>query len=201
MVPPSASPTSANSFHRDSAADLDPESSTSAEAGLRWRHGDFGETRLTAYRTDVNDLIAFNGEFFQAINIDRARLEGIELEYSLARGSWLFKANATLQDAKDRGSGEDLLRRPGEKGAMSLERGFAKGSWVGLEWFYSGRRSDFGGITLDSYSLLNLRAGWSIAPAWRLELRGDNLADEFYEPAYGFNAAGRAWFLSLAWLP
>jgi len=181
--------------------DLDPESSTSAEAGLRWRHGDFGELQLNAYRTDVDDLIAYNGEFFQAINIDRARLEGIEFEYSLARAGWLFRASATLQDAEDRSSGEDLLRRPREKGALTLDRRFANGSWVGLEWFYSGHRSDFGGITLDSYDLLNLSAGWAFAPAWRLELRGDNLADEFYEPAFGFNAAGRAWFLSVAWLP
>ena len=71
----------------------------------------------------------------------------------------------------------------------------------GLEWFHSGRRSDFGGVTLDRYNLLNLRGGWAISPAWRLELRADNLADEDYEPAYGFNAAGRAWYLSLAWLP
>jgi len=141
------------------------------------------------------------GEFFQAINIDRARLEGIELEYSLARGDWLFKASATLQKTEDRTTGEELLRRPGEKGALTLNRRFTNGSWIGLEWFYSGRRPDFGGITLGSYNLFNLRTGWAFSPAWRLELRGDNLADEEYEPAYGFNAAGRAWYLSLAWLP
>jgi vitamin B12 transporter len=181
--------------------DLDPESSSSAEAALRWRHGEVGEVMVTAYRTEVDDLIAFNGEFFQAINIDRARLEGIEFEYSLRRAGWLFRASATLQDATDRSTGEDLLRRPNEKGALTLDRRFANDSWIGLEWFYSGQRADFGGIALDSYNLLNLRAGWAFAPAWRLELRGDNLADEDYEPAYGFNAAGRAWFLSLAWLP
>ena len=56
-------------------------------------------------------------------------------------------------------------------------------------------------MTLGSYNLLNLRAGWAFTPTWRLELRGDNLADTAYEPAFGFDAAGRAWFLSLAWVP
>jgi len=181
--------------------DLDPEASTSAELALRWRNDLLGEFSAAVYRTDVDDLIAFNGEYFQAINIDRARLEGIELEYSLAKQGWLLGANATVQDNEDRTTGEALLRRPETKGSLTLDRRFSSGSWIGVEWFYSGQRSDFGGITLDSYDLLNLRAGWALAAAWRLEVRGDNLTDAAYEPAYGFNAAGRAWFLSLAWIP
>jgi vitamin B12 transporter len=149
----------------------------------------------------VDDLIAFNGEFFQAINIDRARLEGVELEYTLERAGWLFEANATLQDTQDRDTGDDLLRRPEEKAAIRVDRRFADAAWLGLEWFYAGERSDFGGIMLNSYQLLNLRAGWAFRTAWRLDLRGENLADEGYEPAYGFDGAGRSWFLSLAWNP
>jgi vitamin B12 transporter len=119
----------------------------------------------------------------------------------LERAGWLFEANATLQDTQDRDTGDDLLRRPEEKAAIRLDRQFGDAAWLGLEWFYSGERSDFGGVTLDSYQLLNLRAGWPFLPAWRLELRGENLTDEYYEPAYGFDAAGRSWFLSLAWIP
>ncbi|MBT8051178.1 MAG: TonB-dependent receptor, partial [Gammaproteobacteria bacterium] len=62
-------------------------------------------------------------------------------------------------------------------------------------------RLDFGSIRLDSYQLVNLRGGWRFHPAWQAEIRGENLADEPYDPAWGFNAAGRSWFLSLAWIP
>jgi vitamin B12 transporter len=181
--------------------DLDPESSTSAEIGLRWQHELAGEFSAALYRTDVDDLIAFNGEFFQAINIDQARLQGVELEYSLVRNGWLLKANVTFQDNVDRLTGEDLLRRPDNKGSVTLDRRFSNGSWIGIEWFHSADRPDFGGIMLDGYSLLNLRAGWAFKAAWRVELRGENLANETYEPAYGFNAAGRAGYLSVAWIP
>jgi vitamin B12 transporter len=180
---------------------LDPESSTSAELGLNWQHETLGRASAALYRTDVDDLVAFTGEFFQAINIDRARLEGVELQYRLARNGWLLKASATLQNTEDLRSGQQLLRRPEKKGSVTLDRRFAKGSWFGIEWFHSGERLDFGGISLHSYDLINLRAGWAFTPAWRAELRGDNLTDEVYEPAYGFNAAGRAWYLSIAWLP
>lgn len=93
------------------------------------------------------------------------------------------------------------MRRADEKGAVSLERTFDNGSWLGLQWTYTGDRLDFGGIELDSYQLINLRGGWQFQPDWRLELRGENLADEDYEPAYGFNAPDRSWFISLAWIP
>lgn len=181
--------------------DLDPESSNSGELGLRWHSAGLGTFQVSSYITKVDDLIAFNGELYQAINIDKARLKGIELEYSLSRAGWLLNANATFQSAEDRSTGEPLLRRPDQKGSVSLNRSFINGSWLGLEWFYSGKRQDFGGITLDSYNLLNLRAGWVFKPSWRLELRGENLTDETYEPAYGFNAAGRSWFIALAWMP
>jgi vitamin B12 transporter len=180
---------------------LEPESSASGEIGLLWRHATSGRFTAAWYRTEVDDLIAFNGPLFQAININRARLEGIELEYALDRSAWQFEANATWQNTQDLDTGADLLRRPERKAALRLDRQLGEHGWLGLEWFYSGKRSDFGGVGLDSYWLLNLRAGWAFQPGWRLELRGENLADEQYEPAYGFNAAGRAWFLSLAWLP
>ena len=181
--------------------DLDPESSSSAEIGLRWRHPEAGTFSAAVYRTEVDDLIAFNGEAFQAINIDEATLEGVELEYSYSRSLWDFGASATFQAAEDSTTGEPLLRRPDEKGSVTLDRRFDNGSWLGLEWLYIGKRYDFGGIELASYQLVNLRAGWRFLPSWRVELRADNLSDEAYEPAYGFNAAGRSWFISLAWIP
>jgi vitamin B12 transporter len=181
--------------------DLRPESSASAELGLRWQGQAMGEFSAAVYQTDVDDLISFTGEYFQAINVDRARLRGLELSYGLEHDAWLLNAGATLQDTEDLTSGQPLLRRPEHKASITLDRRFGTGSWAGVEWFYSGERPDFGGITLESYHLFNLRAGWAFRPAWRFELRGENLMDEDYEPAYGFNPAGRSWFLSLSWMP
>lgn len=181
--------------------DLEPESSTSGELGLRWRHDTAGAFSVTVYRTEVEDLIAFNGNNFQAINIAKARLEGLEFNYSVAWDDWLLNANVTFQDTQDRLSGDTLLRRPDEKGSITLDHKFTNGSWLGMEWFISGDRNDFGGIELDGYSLFNLRAGYLFTPSWRLEFRGENLLDADYEPAFGFNSPGRAVFVSIAWMP
>ena len=152
-------------------------------------------------QTDVDDLISFSGEDFRAINIDTARLEGLELAGTWRLGNWNAEANMTLQSTEDRTTGQPLLRRPERKGSITLDYRFDSGSWLGMEWFHSCSRNDFGGITLAGYDLVNLRAGWRFAPSWRTELRGENLGDADYEPAYGFNAPGRSWFISLSWIP
>ena len=138
---------------------------------------------------------------WSSVNVAEARFKGIELAYRHSGEHWEFGANATLQDSQDVGSGNALLRRPDEKAALTLDRRYQNGSWLGVEWVYTGERFDFGGIRLDSYQLLNLRGGWRFLPHWQVEVRGENLADEDYDPAWGFNAAGRSWFLSLAWAP
>lgn len=181
--------------------DLDPESSATGEVGLRWQHSGAGALSLAVYRTEVDDLIAFSGPAFQAVNIDKARMKGLELAYRFNAAHWFVDTNLTLQETEDRATGLPLLRRPDEKGSIAVDRLFDNGSWLGLEWVYIGKRHDFGGMTLNSYSLLNLRGGWTFLPSWRIEVRGDNLADEDYQPAWGFNAPGRSWYVSFAWMP
>lgn len=179
---------------------LDPESSHSLEASLRWQ-GAAARLQVSVYDTTVDDLIAFTGDAFQAVNVARADLSGVEIDYAFERGPWRAVASATFQRAEDDATGRALLRRPDEKGAVTVDRRLGTSSWIGIEWFMSGRREDIGGIPLSAYQLLNLRAGWRFAAAWRLEIRADNLLDDDYEPALGFNGAGRSAFLSLAWQP
>ena len=180
--------------------DLRPEDSRSAEASLRWQ-GEHARFRVSVYDTEVDDMISFSGPGFQAINLARAELQGVEFDSALDRGPWRVTASATLQSAEDESTGAALLRRPDRKGALTLDRRLGESALLGLEWFVSGSREDFGGITLGSYALLNLHAGWGFARAWRLELRAENVLDEDYAPAFGFNGAGRSAFLSLAWQP
>ena len=157
-----------------------------------------GRLVLSPYRVETL------GESFDldgSITADEARLKGMELAYRFSNGHWRVDANLTLQDTEDRSTGQSLLRRPDEKASITVDRLFDGGSWIGFEWVYTGNRDDFGGIPLESYRLLNLRGGWKFLPEWQFEVRGDNLADEDYQPAGGFNAPGRSWFISLAWMP
>jgi vitamin B12 transporter len=180
---------------------LQPESSDSLEIIYRLPLGETGQFSVSAYQTDVEQLIAFTGQDFQAVNVNRAELSGLELQVSRESSAWLMKASATLQDTRDLSTGVSLLRRPDEKLSLTVNRIFDNGSWLAGEWFASGARKDFGGLELPGYALFNLSTGYRFSPAYSMELRMDNLLDTFYEPANGFNSAGRSAFISLNWSP
>ena len=156
---------------------------------------------MSVYDTRVDQLIAFSGAGFSAVNIDRARLRGVELGYARSTDRWTINANVTLQDAEDRSSGSALLRRPDQKAAIAVNRKFANQAWLGADWFMSGDRLDIGNQPLPGYGVFSLRGGFALSDTLQVELRLENLLDRQYEPAAGFNSAGRSGFVSLNWLP
>lgn len=180
--------------------ELWPESSASAELGLRWQPQSAHSAGINLYLTDIDDLIVFTGQDFQAININKADISGVELSYQWRSVAWKLAGNITLQDTEDRATGSSLLRRPDRKFSLRLDRVFLNDAWLGAEFFYSGDQADFA-ANLDAYHLLNLRAGMPLTGQWKIEARFDNVFDQEYQPAFGFNGAGRAGFLSITWYP
>jgi vitamin B12 transporter len=71
--------------------------------------------------------------------------------------------------------------------------------------FFAERREilhdDVGGLELDAYTLLNLRADWTLADAWTIGARLENLTDRNYELVHGYNTPGRSGFVELTWHP
>ncbi|MDZ7791129.1 MAG: TonB-dependent receptor [Xanthomonadales bacterium] len=178
--------------------DLDPETSLSGELGLDWFGPGGHGLGLSVYQNDIDDLIAFTGTDFQAVNIERARIRGAELSYRFNSRAWRAESNLTWQDAENRTQNTDLLRRADIKGSVALDRTFDNGGWLGAEVVHIGERPDFG-TELPSYTLLNLRAGWPVGAGLSLEGRVENLTDKAYEPIAGYNATRRAAFVALRW--
>ncbi|HET9485699.1 MAG TPA: TonB-dependent receptor [Xanthomonadales bacterium] len=178
--------------------ELDPERSRATELGLDYTASPAHRWQARAFRSRLRDLIAFEGENFAAINVARARIDGVELGYAWDGAPWRLDANYTWQDARNTGSGEPLLRRPRHKLAAVLGRRHASGIEWAVEASHAAERSDFGGIRLPGYTLVNARVAWPFSPGWRLEARLDNALDRDYELAYGYETPGRSWLLALA---
>jgi vitamin B12 transporter len=179
--------------------DLRPESSRTWEAGLALDPADGHRLGLSVYRSRVRDLIAFAAPGTNnAININRAELEGVELEYRFERGGWSTGGNLAWLDAEDAATGNPLLRRAKRKAHADLGYRFDGGLELGLDADHVSSRADFG-ATLGAYSLVHLRLAWPIGPAWRLEARVENLTDRDYEMVSGYNTPGRSGVLSLVW--
>jgi len=179
--------------------ELEPETSTSLEAGLQWRGQSGHRAALNLFRNRIEDLIDFAGVDFQAVNIRRAEILGAELTHHYRSGPWVVNSQATWQDTEDRDTGLELLRRAEFKASSRVDYLFKGDAWLGAELVYVGPRRDIGQADLDSYVLLNLSAGVAVGQHWRLEGRIENLNDRDYEPLIGFNAAERSAYLALRW--
>jgi len=180
--------------------ELRPERSRSSELGAEWTPAASLSFRLSAYHTEVDDLIDFTGPLFRAENTAQARIDGVELQTHWQRDGWAFDGNATWQNARDPQTGEHLLRRASRKGDLSLTRQFDARVNAGIELYAEGPRPDFGG-PLPGYALLNARLNIILSPAWQLHLRAENLADRTYSLIRGYNTPGRSGWIELAWSP
>jgi vitamin B12 transporter len=184
---------------------LDPEESQSFEASWRQAIGARQAVSLAAFRNDIDGLIefvvtdpvTFDGE---NRNVARARIEGIEAAWHYEGDLWGARAAATLQDPRDRTTGDRLLRRARENYTAAVARRFGDGHELAVDLLYAGERRDFGfpaPIVLPAYWLANLSAKVALGERFTLVARAENLFNEDYELASGFNTMGRSFFGAL----
>ncbi len=178
---------------------LDPERSRSLEAGLDLELDANATLGLRAYRNQIRDLVDFSGgDTFQAINIGRARIDGLELRGRWELGAWALDGNATWQDAENQDTGTELLRRPSRKATLALDRRFDNGARFGIEGHAASTRPEFGG-DLPGYGIASLRGNLPLTESLTLDARIENLFDRDYVLVRGFNTPGMTALLSLRW--
>ena len=183
---------------------LDPEESLSAELGLRQRVGERHQLSAAAFRTEIDGLIQYVVTDFTTYagenrNVDRARIDGVELAWHYADGPWQARAAVTLQDPRDVGTGARLLRRASESLTLAVSRGFGP-HLLALDLLAAGERRDHGfpsPVPLGAYVVANLSARIALADRWTLTARVENLLDEQYELAQGYNTMDRSAFVAL----
>lgn len=185
-------------------ADLEPERARSLEAGVSGRLPGV-QWSASLYETRVDDLIGFDAQF-APVNINRARLRGLELDSTAHLGAWDMRLNLTWQDPENRGAGANygnlLPRRAEHSGRIDLDRDL--GAWrVGTSLIGVGRRYDnlANTIRLDGYALVDLRAETRLDKDWLFQGRIENLFDADYETAATYNQPGRGLYLTLNYQP
>ncbi|HXH01548.1 MAG TPA: TonB-dependent vitamin B12 receptor, partial [Xanthomonadaceae bacterium] len=159
---------------------LRPESSRTLEAGLAWR-GARAHARLDAFRTDVDDLIAFDAALFLPNNIQRARMQGMEVGVGTTIAQWDIDASVSVLDTQNQSgfnAGNELPRRARHSARIELDRAFGA-LRLGLTGVSEGARFDdvANSRRLGGYSTLDLRAEYAFMPAWTLQARAANVFD------------------------
>jgi vitamin B12 transporter len=179
-----------------------PERGRSAELGLNWGSGD-SRAAVTVYRNRVRDLIEYEADntlcppdtaymFGCARNVGNARLQGATISGSQRWGAWNLSGTIDFLDAKDLETDQRLDRRAAHQENLSVD--YDAGAWrFGAAVLRVGARPD-SGVTLGSYTTLDLRARWRFAPQWQLEAKLLNATDRQIEPVRDYQALGRqAW--------
>jgi len=180
---------------------LDAETSRSLEAGLAGQHG-WGHWAVSAYRTVVDDLIAYDASISAPANVQEARIRGVELVLGSQLLGWDWNANYSLLEPENRSAGanrgNELARRAKQLFNLDLDRRLGAFS-VGASLHAEGQRYDDLANTreLSGYATLDLRGEYRITPEWRLQARVANLLDADYETAEGYNQPGQAAYLTV----
>jgi vitamin B12 transporter len=185
--------------------DLKPEESDSVELGIS---GTAAQTTwsLSAFETQVDNLIAFDLATFLPQNVSEARIRGIEAQASTHLGNWSLGANYTHLDPRNRGSGANrnniLPRRAEDAGRVDLAFGtdaFSIGTTANI---VGSRYDNLANTTkLDSYITVDLVATFRFGDSWSIQGKIANAFDEDYETAAFYYQDGRSYFVTLGYQP
>jgi vitamin B12 transporter len=181
--------------------ELDAETSRSLEIVLAGQHG-WGHWSVNAFRTVIDDLIAYDSSIRAPANVDAARIRGVELVLGSQLLGWDWNANYTLLEPENRSSGandgNELARRAKQLFNLELDRRLGDFSF-GASLHAEGQRFDDLANTkeLSGFATLDLRGEYRINPEWRLQTRVANLLDADYETAQGYNQPGQALYVTV----
>lgn len=182
---------------------LKPEETVSWDVGIEqdlWR----GNLRLagTYFSSRFENLIEY--DYMRGyINIAEASSYGLEfgIEFSPAEDLSL-SASYTHILAKDRDTGDALLRRPKNKFTAALNVRFLTDGRFVLTLAHIGERDDQEWIDwmatkvrMASFMLLNTAVSWDVHPNIQLYLRMDNILDRPYEWIKGYGTPGRSAYI------
>jgi len=182
---------------------LNPETSDNYEVFAQYdstRHS----TRLTGYRSDVDNLIAYSN--FKAKNINSAKIEGISLTSDWEMNDYLFGGSYDYQKAEDSSGGSDdgnsLPYRPEHKGLVYV--GYRLPSLdIRAEYQYVGdyysRITNTDSQFVDNYGLLNISGNYKLTDNLSMTARLNNITNKDYITDIGYNTDGTNFFTSLTY--
>lgn len=182
---------------------LNPETSDNYEVFAQYDSTNHS-TRLTGYRSDVDNLIAYSN--FEAKNINSAKIEGISLTSDWEMNDYLFGGSYDYNQAEDSSGGSDdgnsLPYRPEHEGLVYV--GYRLPSLdIRAEYQYVGdyysRITNTDAQFVDNYGLLNISGNYKLTDNLSMTARLNNITNENYITDIGYNTDGINYFTSLTY--
>ena len=195
-------------FGPNGVATLSPEESRSYELGVEKTFGGIGMIKATVFYTEIENLIDYVpggagcaspwGCYNQLPGT--SRVPGLELagEYALSNGFSLY-GNYTYTDART--SGARLSRRPRHDMVVGVSNAFSDRfeGYVDVRHVADVLPSVFAPANhkVGDYTLVGAGLSYDVSDNAEAYLRIENLFDEDYETAGGYNQPGRAAYIGI----
>ncbi len=155
---------------------------------------------VTYFKNDFKNLIDWDGALGY-INIGRACTRGIETELKFKPIENLnTKLAYTYLNAKDKTSGDPLVRRAKNKYNLNTNYSFLKNGNLNLNIARFTGRHDVvwpNIVSIKDYTKVDLAVSYDINKYLQVFTRIENLFDQFYEEAKGYGTLGRSFYAGL----
>lgn len=180
---------------------LKPETSDNYEAFIEYDTL-LQSTRLTGYHNKVDDLISWSGS--QNENIESAKIKGATLSTDWNIDNYLFGLSYDYQKAEnDSGLGNDgryLAIRPEHKGLVYVGYQLSdidiRAEYQYVDDYYYDATNN---TKVESYNLVNISGNYKLTDNLSMSARLNNVFNEKYVTAPGYNTDGTNFFTSLTY--
>lgn len=179
-------------------ADLQPETSENIELGLIFDLNTNSRFQVSVFQNRIEDLIEPNATFTQMINVDDANISGIDISYRQQFEQWSYQFNALLQDPRNKTLDTLLSRRAQSRVNAGLSYQHERWQLSTHASLVSPRDdSSYNDIVLPRYELVDISLSYRVSPNNQLSAKLENVFDEAYQTASGFNTLDR--YLMVEW--
>ena len=134
---------------------------------------------MSAYYTDVQDLIGFDTRTFTANNISEAILKGIEIETLFNLASWTVNVNLNYLDARDDTTNEYLDDRASFAANIEVYRRFGVLD-LSFDLQAESGRHDNVGQSLDGFAIFGANLSYRLNNKLRFSAHLENLFNSDY---------------------
>ena len=131
-------------------------------------------------------------------NVEEAEITGFEMSFDHQLEEWGYRFNALLQNPVNKTLDEPLSRRA--QSTVNIQVSYQHALWhviANASVVSSRDDSSFSDVILPQYELVDLTAIYQVSNSTRLSAKIDNLFNESYETASGFNSKDRTVMLEL----
>ncbi len=177
---------------------LTPEQFQAKEIGLTYSH-EKQLYRVVYFEMETQNSIDFDDNFVFS-NAYSSSNKGFETTGQAQWNGWRVKGSLVVQNPVNITYNEALARRAKRYGTIDLSQRFDD-YVVGVKLSASSARKDshYNTNILNHYSLFSAYASRQIGKDWIARVKVQNLFDESYQLAYGYNTPGRTVLASLAY--